>query len=460
MWFNQYPYINVNDLNLDYLLRAVRELRYQLENFININTIKYANPIQWNITTQYEANTVVIDANDGTAYLSVKPVPSGVALTNTDYWTPIFTLNLLSANQNITLRDDGSNVLATFASVAGDWLIWNSTLYKVSQNIAVNEAYVVGYNLTRYSVEMFIKDYIAALDTIIGDLNDLNTSDKTSVVNALNEIVAIIGDIGNLTTTDTSSIVNAINSLVTEIGTLSNYKLLNVIDLGADSTGVNDCSTLINAALNNPDYDDYVLYFPMGTYKILSAINLDRSMISLGTLYTDSSNTIINVIKPRIRILFNKIGFATDGNVNSISANNATNTSISFNSTLAGDTLYQIEVVGTFLNGNVGIEFVGGSNFYQNIYISIDTIFAKSKCVKATINAGQTSWINEIIWSNTSFNNTDGTGTAIELINSTGNNLMNGWRFNNCAFENSDLVFRMTRAKVSLYDCRLSIYET
>lgn len=188
MWFNQYPYINLTDLNLDFIYKSIRELRYQLENFININTIKYADPIQWNITTQYEANTVVIDANDGTAYLSTKPVPSGVALTNTDYWTPIFTLNLLSANQNITLRDDGSNVLSTFASVAGDWLIWNNTLYRVTRAINVNEAYVVGYNIERYTVELFIKDYINAIDVIIGDLNDLTTTDKTSVVNAINEV--------------------------------------------------------------------------------------------------------------------------------------------------------------------------------------------------------------------------------------------------------------------------------
>ena len=160
MWFNQYPYINVNDLNLDYLLRTVKQLRYELENFVNLNTIKYADPIQWSIIRQYEANTVVIDANDGTAYLSTHPVPSGVAITNTNYWTPIFTLNLLSANQNITLRDDGSNVLATFSSAEDDWLIWNNILYKVSQPINVNEAYVVGYNLDRYTVELFIKDYM------------------------------------------------------------------------------------------------------------------------------------------------------------------------------------------------------------------------------------------------------------------------------------------------------------
>ena len=214
MFFNQYPYINVNDLNLDYLLLTIANLKQQLENFVSLNTIKYANPIQWNITRQYETNTVVIDANDGTAYLSVAPVPSGVALTNTDYWTPIFTLNLLSANQNITLRNDGANIIATFPSNTDDWLIWNNALYKVKQPIAVNEAYVVGYNLDRYSVELFIKDYIQSLEDAIGDLDDLTTTDKTNLVNAINEIVSDIGTLANLNTSDKSNLVNAINEII------------------------------------------------------------------------------------------------------------------------------------------------------------------------------------------------------------------------------------------------------
>ena len=47
------------------------------------NTFNYADPINWNITTQYASNTVVVDAKSGTAYISLEPVPSGVYFSNT-----------------------------------------------------------------------------------------------------------------------------------------------------------------------------------------------------------------------------------------------------------------------------------------------------------------------------------------------------------------------------------------
>lgn len=271
MFFNQYPYLNLNDFNLDYILKTLRVLSERLENFISLNTIKYANPIQWNITKQYEANTVVIDANDSTAYLSVQPVPTGVAITNTDYWTPIFTLNLLSANQNITLRDDGANTLATFTSAVGDWLIWNGILYKVTRAIAVNEAYIVGYNLTRYSVELFLKDAVDALntaidnvDTKIGELTDLTTTDKTDIVTAINEVNAKkiynisvtpeqFGAVGDGVTDDSTAMQDAIDYAIANKCSVVATKTYNVHNIVISNDINNGFTFIFNKLYANSD---------------------------------------------------------------------------------------------------------------------------------------------------------------------------------------------------------------
>lgn len=86
------PYTNFHDINLDWIIEALNEFNRKLANFVSLNTIKYADPIKWDITSQYAQNTLVLDPQDGTAYLSVQPVPQGVQITNTDYWTPVFTL--------------------------------------------------------------------------------------------------------------------------------------------------------------------------------------------------------------------------------------------------------------------------------------------------------------------------------------------------------------------------------
>ena len=58
------PYTNFHDLNLDWIIEVLNEFNTKLTNFVSLATIKYADPIQWNITSQYEANTVVVTATE------------------------------------------------------------------------------------------------------------------------------------------------------------------------------------------------------------------------------------------------------------------------------------------------------------------------------------------------------------------------------------------------------------
>ena len=208
--FDHFPYTNFHELNLDWILNALRELEHTIDQFVAINALKYADPIQWNIVSQYEKNTIVIDPLTGTAYISVQPVPSGVAITNTDYWTVVFDLSLfiVKAAQNFTNRwEEDTTLTATFPTTAGDWLVWGDVLYRALVNITAGDQYIVDSNIKHVTME-----------EVVGHLEDLTTTDKSSLVAAINEIAAEvlgkIGDLADLDTTDKSNVVAAINEVL------------------------------------------------------------------------------------------------------------------------------------------------------------------------------------------------------------------------------------------------------
>lgn len=150
-----YPFTNLHELNLDWLVQIVKQLETNLTQFVALNTIKYANPFQWNITSQYAQNTLVIDPRDGTSYLSLKPVPSGVQITNDEYWTPVFTLqNFTDALKTaITAAPQQENgQAATVELPANSVFFVGDVLCTNTAAIPRTSLVVVGSNCVRVSV--------------------------------------------------------------------------------------------------------------------------------------------------------------------------------------------------------------------------------------------------------------------------------------------------------------------
>ena len=343
---SQYPYTDFHELNLDWLVQKVKVLDINLQRFVALNTIKYHDPITWDITTQYEVNTIVIDGN--TAYLSKQPVPAGIDIHNGDYWLAVadFTdviTTMSDLRQQITVNEEDSYTASKHYDV-NDWVFIQDSghylLYYVTSEININGGMVPDYNIKKATVESLIKMYIDNLknyiDTLTGDLNDLTTSDKTSVVNSINSLKLAsdtadtninnkIGDLTNLTTADKTSVVNSINSLKSasdtadtninnKIGNLTNLTTAdktsvvnsinslksasdsadtalsnritaleaadviyyNVKNYGAVGDGVTDDTSAIQQAVAKANTTGGIVFFPRGAYKLTSTMVFTR----------------------------------------------------------------------------------------------------------------------------------------------------------------------------------------
>lgn len=159
-----FPHTHMYDSDLRELIANMRKLEEKMNTFVSINKIEFADPIQWNITTQYEENTIVLDTL-GNAYLSKRAIPSGVDILNEEYWLLIFNFAeyVRNYNSNMTYNIERDTDIASKAYNTGDWLLWNDLLYKVTAPIFKNDQFIIGSlgNIARYTVEQFYNDLLS-----------------------------------------------------------------------------------------------------------------------------------------------------------------------------------------------------------------------------------------------------------------------------------------------------------
>lgn len=82
MFRHEWPYSDLHELNLDWIIAEVKRIAAEMNNFEAVNTTQYLG--EWDITKQYSPWSIV---NNGIyAYISTKPVPAGIQLNNRNYW--------------------------------------------------------------------------------------------------------------------------------------------------------------------------------------------------------------------------------------------------------------------------------------------------------------------------------------------------------------------------------------
>ena len=176
MFNTRWPYTDFHNLNLDWILETLKKQDAAIADFISLNSITYANPLQWDITRQYPKNQVVLDTN-GDGYLSVHPVPVGVEIDNPDYWTKIGNFSELwsTVKLAITAADEGLKTTASADRASGD-LVWlNNTLYVCTTAITRGTEYGTN-NTKKTTIDARLTNLAQAVSTLQNNVADINTA--------------------------------------------------------------------------------------------------------------------------------------------------------------------------------------------------------------------------------------------------------------------------------------------
>lgn len=174
MFDTRWPYTDYHNLNLDWILDTLKKQDAAIADFISLNSITYANPLQWDITRQYPKNQVVLDTN-GDGYLSVQPVPVGVEIDNPDYWTKIGNFSELwsTVKLAITAADEGLKTTASADRASGD-LVWlNNTLYVCTTAITRGTEYGTN-NTAKTTIDARLANLAQAVSTLQNNITTIN----------------------------------------------------------------------------------------------------------------------------------------------------------------------------------------------------------------------------------------------------------------------------------------------
>ena len=158
--------------DIGWLVDKILSFETELNTAIDLKTIHYADPIQWDITTQYSPNTVVVDPKTGTAYMSKVPVPAGMLLTNTDYWVVIFNYQrVYDKIMSGVAFNDKDNLNATKDLLVNDLVWYGGDLYRATRAIPQGTTYIPGTNLTPTTIADCLATYYGR-DRVAQVLND------------------------------------------------------------------------------------------------------------------------------------------------------------------------------------------------------------------------------------------------------------------------------------------------
>ena len=156
MSFFEFPHDRTYEGDLGYIIKIIEELINAYNKFFDINKITYHDPINWNISESYPANTIVYDELSETLYISRDAVPAGVNISNSDYWRVVSPFKIDTTLSTGSINPVANKTITNALNSTNSAL--NSTVSRLNDEIETR---------TTQNSEL-----VSSLETLSGDLSD------------------------------------------------------------------------------------------------------------------------------------------------------------------------------------------------------------------------------------------------------------------------------------------------
>lgn len=198
-FFAKYPYTDFHEMNLDWAIGQIAQLRVEFDDFAHVNSLKYAG--EWDITKSYSAFSVVDD--QGFGYMALKPVPPGTQINDAEYWLMVVDYSQITQDY-----ENRISALETTVGDASSGLVKDVDDLQTDMTNAQNDIGTLQNDVG--TLQNTVGD---ASSGLVKDVDDL----QSDMTNAQNDILNIQNTIGD----SSSGIIKDIDDLQTGVANVN-----------------------------------------------------------------------------------------------------------------------------------------------------------------------------------------------------------------------------------------------